>query len=333
MSNLILPNFEDLKNYKHDSFKPGQESSWEGSMENHEQFTEIEDLIAIIKEEAESDYKTANNIFNNWVITSFHPEKAENHQFFESINVKSIEKSMKYNSIDTNNKENNRQTSNHDRQNSAHHNKLSCKEIVSNNYDTNEFYQSSAFQSKDVKHNFRSGVDTFITESMIYEEIYKNVKRSGRRFEDHSFPHTLASICGFADLKDFDKYEELAKRIEWANPEQIFWGQKFSIFDQNKISTDKIIQGGLGNHYFLAAVSAIAEYPNRIKKLFTTKEVSQEGIYCIQLCINGKWENLMLDDKFPVQPITGQPVFNHCKSNEIWLMLLNKAWAKAHGGY
>jgi len=45
------------------------------------------------------------------------------------------------------------------------------------------------------------------------------------------------------------------------------------------------------------------------------------------------WEEVVVDDKFPCQPVSKRPAFNSSKKNEIWVMLLEKAWAKVHGGY
>lgn len=57
------------------------------------------------------------------------------------------------------------------------------------------------------------------------------------------------------------------------------------------------------------------------------------GIFCVAFCINGMWEEILVDDFFPVNQWTDQPAFNHSKEREIWVMLLEKAWAKVHGGY
>ena len=52
------------------------------------------------------------------------------------------------------------------------------------------------------------------------------------------------------------------------------------------------------------------------------------------LCLNGVWEDIILDDQFPCVRTGGryEPAFNHTKSNELWVMLIEKAWAKVHGG-
>ena len=39
-----------------------------------------------------------------------------------------------------------------------------------------------------------------------------------------------------------------------------------------------------------------------------------------------------IDDMFPCEP-RGQPLFTSCPNNELWMMLLEKAYAKLHGSY
>lgn len=50
------------------------------------------------------------------------------------------------------------------------------------------------------------------------------------------------------------------------------------------------------------------------------------------------WEEVILDDFFPVShhkysKPEYSPSFNHSRGNELWVMVLEKAWAKVHGGY
>jgi hypothetical protein len=82
--------------------------------------------------------------------------------------------------------------------------------------------------------------------------------------------------------------------------------------------------------------------------LFAIREANKEGMYCIALCVNGIWEEVIVDDFFPVFPYSKAPVFSSLTSpditahteevhkkffNQIWLMLLEKAYAKVCGGY
>ena len=73
------------------------------------------------------------------------------------------------------------------------------------------------------------------------------------------------------------------------------------MFDKYDIfSTDDIIQGSLGNCYFLAGLVALTETPSRIKKLFMTQEVNKAGVYQVKLFVNGIQTSIIVDDFVPV---------------------------------
>jgi calpain-15 len=69
-----------------------------------------------------------------------------------------------------------------------------------------------------------------------------------------------------------------------------------------------------------------------IENLFITKEVNDEGIYWLRFFKNGEWEEIVVDDYFPCYP-KGGPIFSYNTNNELWLLLLEKAYAKLHGSY
>ena len=50
------------------------------------------------------------------------------------------------------------------------------------------------------------------------------------------------------------------------------------------------------------------------------------------MCKNGEWQIVTIDDLFPCYP-QGQPLFSQGSSNEIWVLLLEKAYAKLHKSY
>ena len=70
---------------------------------------------------------------------------------------------------------------------------------------------------------------------------------------------------------------------------------KILVFESVVSPTD-IYQGELGNCYFLSAVSAIAEYQERIKRLFLQRKRSPKGAYCVCLCIGGQFQEIYIDD-------------------------------------
>ena len=60
-----------------------------------------------------------------------------------------------------------------------------------------------------------------------------------------------------------------------------------------------IKQGRCGDCYFLASLSALAEYPDRISRIFLTHEVNTAGCYAVQFYVNGEKRTIVVDDYFP----------------------------------
>ena len=58
----------------------------------------------------------------------------------------------------------------------------------------------------------------------------------------------------------------------------------------------------LGDCYYLATLSSLAEFEDRVKKMFVTKEINAAGIYMVILWINGVETPVIVDDYLPVKP-------------------------------
>ena len=106
------------------------------------------------------------------------------------------------------------------------------------------------------------------------------------------------------------------------------YGEDTQIFEGN-IEPSDIKQGALGDCYFLSALSALAEQPDNIKRLFETKTYDKKrGLFDVWLCIDGEFIHIVLDDYFPV--IHKQPAFSKGQGKELWVLILEKAYAKAY---
>lgn len=57
------------------------------------------------------------------------------------------------------------------------------------------------------------------------------------------------------------------------------------------------------------------------------------GAYQIRFCKGGKWIVVTIDDFLPVDPETNRLVFSHSPNNELWVSLIEKAYARLHGSY
>ena len=92
-----------------------------------------------------------------------------------------------------------------------------------------------------------------------------------------------------------------------------------------------IQQGSLGDCYFLSVLSVLTEKPHRVKKLFVSDQVISEGIFAVKMTKNGESVEVIVDDYFPCK--NKRPVFSKANGNELWVLILEKAWAKLHGSY
>ena len=163
--------------------------------------------------------------------------------------------------------------------------------------------------------------------------------KSGSLYTDPLFPPNANSLLGLdSNGQPIDKtaYSEKARNI---NTSQIGFARASEIFRSGyklfseKIEMDDVIQGKLGDCYFLSSVANLCKFPGLIMKLFKTKDTNKDGFYEIILYIDGKPQIVVVDDYLPIEKSTRRPCYAQSKGNELWVMLLEKAWAKVNGGY
>lgn len=75
----------------------------------------------------------------------------------------------------------------------------------------------------------------------------------------------------------------------------------------------------------------MAENPENIQERFETKTVNKVGIYLMTFYVNGVLTPVIVDDYLPTK--FGRLCFANSVDNEIWVCLLEKAWAKLYGTY
>ena len=136
---------------------------------------------------------------------------------------------------------------------------------------------------------------SFIADSKHYRLIDAECLRKGQKFTDQKFPPEFQSIWGFGETRSYDKRG--MKKLVWERPSKIF-RKGYKVF-QGHVDPSDISQGMLGDCYFLSAISAIAEKENRIRRIFLQRNVTKSGAYCVALCLNGMWEEVVVDDFFP----------------------------------
>ncbi|UYV65909.1 capn5 [Cordylochernes scorpioides] len=102
-----------------------------------------------------------------------------------------------------------------------------------------------------------------------------------------------------------------------------------------------VVQGTLGNCWFVAACSALAQekvlwnkvIPDHKDQDWSTEDPKRyAGIFCFRFYRFGKWVEVVVDDRLPT--IANQLLFLKSRDkNEFWGALLEKAYAKLAGSY
>lgn len=128
-----------------------------------------------------------------------------------------------------------------------------------------------------------------------------------------------------------EHYEGWDDKIEWKRCYDI----KGATLISNQIKPSDVLQGGIGDCWLMSAIACLAEYHGPLHNLFDSHSISIFGKYKIKLYNKSekRWETLIIDDKIPFMKATGKPLFAQCKDNEMWVLLLEKAFAKFVGNY
>ena len=173
---------------------------------------------------------------------------------------------------------------------------------------------------------------------------FRQLQSSKTKFIDQTFPPNKNSLIsknrygefvdkarGPSQLRDFEEDNPGgADSLTWKRVTEI--SPKWELFE-GKIEFNDVQQGSLGDCYFLSSITALTEYPYLIKEKFRTQKFNEEGYYEIIFFIDGEWQIIFLDDYFPYDPRKRKFAFATPHNNELWAMLLEKAWAKLNGGY
>ncbi len=155
-----------------------------------------------------------------------------------------------------------------------------------------------------------------------------NLIDMGAHFKDKNFPHHDGSIFD-PERGANPKLEDL----EWKRARDIL-GKDFCILPEkdSDIAPINIKQGDLGDCYLLSALSALAEWPKRVRQIFVNPEPNESGLYILRLYLNGSMTEVVVDDYFPCRGNKLAFCYNS-DGKSIWPMLIEKAYAKVFGSY
>jgi calpain-15 len=146
-------------------------------------------------------------------------------------------------------------------------------------------------------------------------------------YKDKRFPANDSSLGEFKARAE--------TRIGWKRGHELApEGTKMRLFDKG-ITPSDIAQGALGDCWLLSALACLSEFPGAIEAVFDNLQYNPRGKYTLRLYDPNqmRFVPITIDDYFPIDETTGTPCFTVPNGNELWVMLLEKAFAKFCGSY
>jgi Calpain family cysteine protease len=175
-----------------------------------------------------------------------------------------------------------------------------------------------------LKPNDKEVLSHIPTETRLFEAMVEVLQKNTEVYEDPEFPHNDDAM-GTLRLKN----------IVWCRPDELFQVPLERLYLFDSIEFKNIKMGEKNTCFLLSCLTSLAEYPERLVKIFMNKRVNYYGCYGIKLYLRGRPTEVIFDDYFPCKLIDGLPIsiFSNPGGIEIWLVLLEKAWAKLFGAY
>jgi hypothetical protein len=163
-----------------------------------------------------------------------------------------------------------------------------------------------------------------------FKELVKKCKEKKTKFSDPEFDViNNPDKCLYIDPRNKKNFTDCKGIKKWKRITEICTKPK--LFIDNADPGD-IMQGQLSTCYLLGAMSVIACRKNFFESLFLDYSV-ELGIYALRFFIDGDWYYVIIDDYFPVDA-KDKPVFAWAKDpNEVWVAVLEKAYAKLHDSF
>ena len=137
--------------------------------------------------------------------------------------------------------------------------------------------------------------------------------------------------------KEYPKHKIVFKSLQ----EIISLKNKNLVILPKTIDYSNFKQGSFGDCYFISCIHALSRIPQLLNFIFGLNSNEQkntiikaQSFFIVKFFIDGEWKKIRVKNSFPVnETLGGKLVGVKPKNNEIFLMILEKAWALINGGY
>ena len=154
-----------------------------------------------------------------------------------------------------------------------------------------------------------------------FENIINECQKNKTKYKDPEFyPQKSLTDEDAIELRD----------CEWRRIED----QYPTLFDN--ISPESVKQGNLGDCYFIISLIYASRHKDLVKLLFHPKSSLQYGVVLVYFWYLGEKIPVIVDTQVAYENSESEnPFFSHPRTNEdsCWFVLVEKAYAKACGGY
>lgn len=180
--------------------------------------------------------------------------------------------------------------------------------------------------------------------------IVQTKKRNQRFFTDQDFGPSVTDPTGDSSVvcREWERSPlPSVADYTWLRPHEISTRAPPLFMDPSNSSLGDIMQGLLGDCWFLSSLITISA-----KRKYLTGSVETEadmmsgiyppifhslreyGMYVMRFCIDDQWVYVIIDDRIPVHRDSRSPFLTHSYREDIfWPALIEKAYAKLHGKY
>ncbi|CAM9205249.1 unnamed protein product, partial [Ectocarpus fasciculatus] len=173
-------------------------------------------------------------------------------------------------------------------------------------------------------------------------QVSKAGINQGRHFYScGAVSRSIEQGCKFFAWAENAPHSERAKRIQWRR----FNGDDGWCFvhPARGFRAEDVLQGGVGNCWFLSAVAVISERQDLMEKILLSESFMENGSSKFRYFLDGAWCDVEVDNFLPcrhgpsgtAKGPKGQSelYFAKAKLSQLWVPFLEKSYAKLYGSY